>query len=395
MPGDNGILDRYYANVDRIQNQRDAGEQRAINEYYIRNRPRAPQTLSWTTDPASKRHAYSMQRDATQQKYDQQNMYQREAADISAKWADNIQQLRNAGYEYSEKSSHGMKVLEETFRKTVVNNPNLDEGQKQQLKVQHQRALSAFVPDEKVSNPDDEIAQTFKYSAEMGTWLKRGRDSRGNPDWDVIGSGSGQSEDKQVALKRKAFFDRQKEYDKIVSDIRTRVDGVGDPLYTDEDGEKIEELARKEFAERELLYRTEYGLPPSPAFQREADRVRNDQRDQQLRNQYQQLPREQRSQYDQGFDQGRGRQPQAAKPLPVISARSPLPREVSQRLQTQVGGKQLEQFREKHKSNSELDQTIRHSADIVIRSVLTKDESDPLLPEAIENLKRAGFKVGQ
>ena len=96
-----------------------------------------------------------------------------------------------------------------------------------------------------------------------------------------------------------------------------------------------------------------------------------------------------------GYDPiAQGQAPVQSQKLPPISHIEPLPKQVAEKLRTIPDGGPLVWIREKHSSNSVLDQTIRQSADIVINSMLTGDMSDPDLREAADILRKAGLKVG-
>ena len=80
---------------------------------------------------------------------------------------------------------------------------------------------------------------------------------------------------------------------------------------------------------------------------------------------------------------------------PVTSARSPLPKPVTEQLRKIPGGDQLMKIRERYSSNKTDDMQIRFAADIVINALLTGDTSDKDFEEAQDILARAGYKVGK
>lgn len=227
---------------------------------------------------------YQTQRDATQQGYTQQNAIQRETFNVSAKWQDQIQQARNAGMEFSEKQRNEMKQMDETFRKNVLNGP-MDEGLKQQAMLEHQRKLSAIIPNEKVQNPQEGLNQSLIFHEPTKSWFMQGRDSHGYPTWQPLGSGgSGKQEDpeKKAAEQRSMMLKREETLNKLEKEIRAEVDPETDDLkFKDQDAIDKEKLRR--LAPYERFY-TDSGLPPHEMYQIQAQREKLKQIEQQARN---------------------------------------------------------------------------------------------------------------
>lgn len=236
---------------------------------------------------------FDVNREARQQQYTQQNQYQRETAEISARWQEQIQQARNAGLDFSEAQKKEMKDLDETFRKNVLNGPiEYDEGLKQQAMLQHQKKLSAIVPNEKVANPQEGLNSSLIFHEQTKTWYLQGRDTKGFPTYEPLGSGDGgmaeqqkmmqqqqekerQLQEKQAESNRQAMFQRQKEFTDLVRDKMLETDDLGNKIHKDRAA--AIEAAKTDYAPMEQLWRQEHKLPPLYAFQEEADAIRNQQ----------------------------------------------------------------------------------------------------------------------
>jgi hypothetical protein len=222
---------------------------------------------------------FDAMRDERQQGYTQQNMYQRETAEISARWQEQVQQLRNSGMDFSEAQKKEMNILDATFRKNVLNNPDLDEGLKQAAMLQHQRKLAGIIPDERVQDPKQNLDQSLMFHEPTKSWYMMRPDSQGRPTFEPLGGGedSGmkaqqQAEQKQVEQKRTATAKRLDEFENLVNKLETTLNDKDERAYkTREDAVKA---AMDIFAAKEDYYRSEYDLPPLWAFQKEADEVR-------------------------------------------------------------------------------------------------------------------------
>lgn len=326
--------------------------------------------------------------DARQQEYVQQNMYQREAADIAARWQEQVAQARNSGMDFSARQRAEMQQLDAAFRKNVLNGP-YDEGLKKQALVEHQKKLAAIIPEEKVANPDEEIQQTFRYNEQMGTWLKRGRDSQGFPDWEPIGDGGQQdklmqAQQKQVEQRQiqmqKAKGERLDKFQEIVKDVRLEADIDGNAIY--KDNEAVMREAAKRFQPYEDMYQQDYGLPPLFGTI-QADPMNRA------------VSPQAGAQTQPSGGMADSLAARGGYEMPVISHTKPIPEDIAKRFKNVPGGDQLIQIREKNSSNSIADQTIRASADIVINAIMNNDKTDPDLPEAVETLRRAGWTLGK
>ncbi len=354
---------------------------------------------------------YSMQREEQQQQYTQQNLYQRETADVAAQWNDRVQQARSAGLDFSPRQQQEMKELDAAFRKNVMNS-DLDEGLKQQAMLMHQKKLASIIPEDKVVTPEQEIQQQFYEDPRMG--MMRRTVSQHGAVWEPLGLGSGggpdpakeqaaqQKEQQQQAEKiRKAMFDREDRWDALINDISTRTNADNEPLYTDPN--EIEKIARKEFASKEKYYRELDGLDPHHSYQREAEEeLQKKQADLEAWKKQPHkfvgpqtpgtTPQATENPYRQKMDV---LQKQTAQPKPIVfSYKTPVSPEIRQQLKERTGSDELYNIREKHKSNSVEDQTIRLASEILMKALLTNDISNPHLAESIETLRtRAGLKM--
>jgi len=329
---------------------------------------------------------FDVNRDARQQQDQQENQAQRETADVAARWNEQVQQARNMGMDFSEQQKKEMKDLDKAFRKNVLNG-DLDPALKQQAMLQHQKRLSEFIPDERVQNPQEGLNQSVMFHEPTGTWFMQGRDSRGFPTFEPLGTGDGgqveqqqmqmqekerQLAEKQMERQQKAEFERLDKWQSVYEkhDLREKLDGT--PYYSDEATKMA--AAKKEFKQQEEAYRRNYNLPPLFDEQAKPDNG----------NPFRAAPTP--------FQPTTG--PQKPKP-PVISYNSPLPSQVSDSLRTIPGGDQLKTIREKHSSKAPKDQTVRLAADIVINAIMTNDTSDPDYAESLKILKGAGYNVGK
>lgn len=390
---------------DTLQQRQQRERDQLLNEFSTQGDARQQQ---FTLQRDSLQNQFSTQADERQQGYTQQNMYQREAQDISARWQDQVAQARNAGYDYSDRQRKEMQDLENSFRKNVINS-DLDDGLKSQASVEYQKKLSAFVPEQKISRPEDEIAQQFRKDPEWGP-LNRQLDAQGRPVWQPMEVG-GQGEDKQFQAQQKqqeqqqqriqkAQFERLDKFNDLVDTLSMQTDPeTGALIYKNKDGVLDRKAVMKEamnrFAPYEQNYREMYGLPPLAPFQAEADAQRAAMEKQQQAQQKQALQQRTnpyRNQVPEGVDAVSGpadrmKQPATTK-MPVMSIRSPLPKDVGTKLRQMPGGEDLYNVREKHKSTSVEDQIVRYASDIVINAMMTGDTSDPGLEEAMQILEK-------
>jgi len=337
---------------------------------------------------------FSIDRAELQQDFTQENMYQREAADISMRWQQQVAQAKNAGFDFSDRQRKEMQEMESAFRKNVLNG-DWEEGLKQRAMVEYQKKLSAIIPEQRITSPEEEISQQFRMDPEWGP-MKRHLDSQGRPDWEPLGMGSsGGGEDKQAERQqeaiRKARRDRLDRFNDLVDKLSTaEKPGVGGLLYPNKNA--VMKAAMDQFAMDEEYYRSEYGLEPLPPYQAEADA--------------------ERSRYSGssaiGWEEAAPANPQqqatgsqsatsaGATKTPVLSSTVPLPKEVVSELREMPGGEELARLRDRHMSSGSVaDQTVTLAADIVINAMRTGDTSDPDFDEAQEILERAGFKIRQ
>lgn len=344
---------------------------------------------------------FDANRDARQQQYEQQNLYQRETADVAARWQEQVQAARNAGMDFSEAQKKEMNELDKAFRKHVLNG-DLDEGLKQQAMLQHQKALAAFIPDQRVQNPQEGLNQSVIFHEPTGTWFMQGRDSRGFPTFEPLGKAGEdpaqiqqmqekqrQLQEKQAETQRKALLERQREFMGLVQDKMSEEDALGNRLYPDR--EAAIKAAQQDYAPMEELWRQSHNLPPMYELPSEAKPAVNP------------PPADNGNPYRrqaQGMADslaarsGDPRMDSKPKP-PVLSYNAPLPSQVADSLRNIPGGNQLKAIREKHSSKQPKDQTVRLAADIVINALMTNDTSDPDYEESLKILKGAGYNVGK
>jgi len=237
---------------------------------------------------------FDVNRDARQQQYTQQNAYQRETAEVSARWQEQIQKAKNAGLDFSEKQKQEMKELDRSFRKNVLS-ADYDEGLKQRAMLLHQKNLAAIVPDQKVANPKEGLESALMFDERTKSWVLQGRDSQGFPTYEPWNSGNDSMEnqqrfaqekerqvaEKQTAQTRDASFERLDKWQKVLDKHQNRVNAEGEDFYPNPTAAL--ESAMKEFAPQEDGYRQGYGLSPLYPYQNEVDAKRKELEDQQNR----------------------------------------------------------------------------------------------------------------
>ena len=353
-----------------------------------------------------------MQRDQMQQQFEQQSLYQREAADIAARWQEQVYQAKNAGLEFSAKQQKEMQDLDAAFRKNVLNG-DWPEDVKHRAMVEHQRKLAAIIPEEKVVNPDDMLQQNVRQDPRTGMWFRQTLDSRGNPSFEPLSTGGSQGEDKQALRQRQAEFERQDRWDKVVKEVMSELDTATEtPKYKTD--EEILEAAKKRFAPVEKIYRERDKLQPLQPYQDEADKIRaaqeaearkaqqdaqrmleqagaNKPKENPWRNMLKDMPAPvaptRNALLTGSFTPGK-------KNEDVILSTKPIPGNIAKQLSDIPGGPELHKLREKHSSKDWKDQTIRAAADIVLKAMLTGDTSDPDFAEAQDILKGVGYTLG-
>lgn len=391
---------------DRSQFGFDTQREQQQNEYQSQ---RDQRLQGFDVQNDERQFGQQQQRDERLQGYDVQNATQRETFDVTAKWQDQVNQARNNGMDFSETQRKQMNDMDSAFRTNVLNGP-FDEGQKQEAMLQYQRKLSAIIPNDRVRNPQDQLQQSLLFDERVpGVPFMMGYDSQGRPTFEPLGSSGGgakqEDPEKTAAELRKLNLERDHSLAKMRKEVASETDPETEArLFKTPD--EIDEETLKRFSADENFYQ-ESGLPRHGMYEMSAQRQQQkkqkagyDQWYEEYKEQQKQRPAppqrsEQRRQMQpQGQPPAPGGQQPATQP-PVLSSKSQLPPDVVKQLKAVPGGTQLGQIREKHKSNSVLDQTVRQATDIVLNSMLTKDTSDPDLAEAIDILKRAGFKMEQ
>ncbi len=249
----------------------------------------------FSTEQDTRRNQFDVARDAQQQKYVQQNAAQRETAEISARWQEQIQQARNAGMDFSERQKQEMKELDAVFRKTVMTNDDLDEGLKQQAMLLHQKKLSGIVPEEKIRKPEEGMNSSLLFHTPTQTWVKVGKDPKGfetYEPWSVGDNGMAQQQMMQQKMQQqqeqhlqaqqekqrlqqekiaddriKAEHDRIKDFNSLVNDVRNELGPDEELMYPTREAAMAE--AKKRFADTDNYYQKSYGLQPHPIYKEE------------------------------------------------------------------------------------------------------------------------------
>ena len=229
-----------------LQLQRDA----VLNEYATQQDSRQQQNL--------------LEREKQQQTFTRQNMYQREAADISAKWQEQVATAKNAGLDFSEAQRREMQSLEKTFRQKVLAGP-YSESVKQQAMVEHQKKLAQIIPEERVQDPVSVMNSSIMFHEPTGTWMQKTADSRGMPSFEPLSmtrrDSMQQDGNKQQDIKREAEFQREEEFQAVVDKLEAKLNPeTREPFYQNQ--EQLMADAMKQFSRREQLYQSQYGLAP-------------------------------------------------------------------------------------------------------------------------------------
>lgn len=388
----------------------------------------------FSAEQDSRQQSNMLERARLDQQFTQQNMYQRQAEEISAKWQEQVATAKNSGLDFSERQKKEMKDLDAAFRKNVLNGPYSD-TLKQQAMVEHQKKLAAIVPEEKVVNPKEVMDSSIMLHEPTNTWFMQQRDSKGNLVFEPLGSNGPDmsaldkqaQQQQQLQLKQKeaardAEFDRLEKFDKLVNAIRTEeIPGEGGLRYPDEQAVMAE--AMKRFEPYEKSFQQNYGLPPLAPYQAkmdqeraaeaaaiEAEKARRQQAIDAVKpdpakaarmNPWQQMLQSTGKKMNPpGTSHVNTSRPAGidhSDPLndtspPVLISTKDLDWTVSTRLGHLPGGLELGKLRDRHNGKDPKSQTVRLAADIVINSMIMKDDSDPDLVEAYEVLKQAGYK---
>lgn len=223
----------------------------------------------------------TMQREA-EQKFARQSQFEREAADIAARWQAGVQERKDAGLDFSPQQQQQMQKMEEAFYANVVSS-NLPDDVKARAAVRYQQQLSAIMPSQKVITPEQEINDQFYLHPQLGM-MQRRVGSNGLPEWNPIGmggEGAGSAGDSQAAqlqfaaaqkaqlAQEKAMNDARKqridEFEKVYDSLATATTPAGDAMYdtaTPDGQQKLLDAAKRRFEARERVYTENIGLEP-------------------------------------------------------------------------------------------------------------------------------------
>lgn len=282
---------------------------------------------------------YSMQRSEQEQQFTQQNLYQRETADVAAKWQEQVQTARNSGLDFSPRQQQEMKEMDASFRKNVLGNPDLDEGLRQRAMLMHQQKLALIIPEDKVQDPKQGLDQSVLFHEPTNSWFMVGRDPKGNTTYEPLGTNGGgpdpakqqAEQQKQEALQekkaaelRKLERDRENDFQKLHREIKDEIDPETlEKVYKNQD--EVDEEALKRFASDERFY-TGSGLQPHEMYQLKAQREeQKKQRDSQRPSQYdvKRTPAASQQPSQQTPVNPYRQQPQA-QPMPPADPRQPI-----------------------------------------------------------------------
>jgi hypothetical protein len=222
------------------------------------------------------RNEFDVDADERRQGYTEENMYQREAADIAARWQEQVAQARNAGYDFSERQQKELREREAAFRKNVLNG-NLDDGLKKRAMVEYQKNISAIIPEQKVVTPQQTFEQSIVRDEETGMKFMSIRDPKGFSRFEPLPMPGSQGPDRQQQQfereAQKMLFERENEFEELVDRLATEIDPATElPKYKSR--AEAEKAAMDRFARKELHYQDVYGLPPLAPYQRKADEQR-------------------------------------------------------------------------------------------------------------------------
>lgn len=215
---------------------------------------------------------FDTQRDVRRQQFEQQSRYQAEAADISARWQEQVHVAKNAGLDFSQAQQEEMKQLEKAFRKNVLNG-DLTEDLKQRAMVEHQRQMSTFVPEERIVAPQDRFQQSIVQDEQTGQRFLVVQDPRGGVKYEPLDGGMGeqagmmrqqaQDQQRQAEAISKKQLDRVTQFQSVYDQVETILDENDRPKFNTP--EKVMAEAMRRFAPRERIYQMD-GLPPLGQF---------------------------------------------------------------------------------------------------------------------------------
>jgi hypothetical protein len=224
---------------------------------------------------------FDTQRDVRRQQFEQQNRYQQEIADVSARWQEQVNAAKSAGLDFSPQQQKEMQDLDRAFRKNILNG-DFPEDVKLRAMLEHQKKLAAFIPEQKVVTDQQQFSQSIVVDEATGARYLAIRDPRGGVKYEPVQQPGmqdtgelryqEQAAQRQQEATRKAMLQREDEYQGLVDRLASETDAEMNPKYSS--AEDVKKEAMKRFARKEQVYREHYGLPPVAPFQEEADQIR-------------------------------------------------------------------------------------------------------------------------
>lgn len=216
---------------------------------------------------------FDTQRDVRRQQFEQVNIYRQQADEIASKWQERVAIAKQAGLDYSPAQREEMKQVEKAFLKNVINNVDLPDDMKERANIEFQRQMSTFIPEQKVSSPDEEISQQFYAHPQWGP-LKRSVDRQGNPIWEPLEAGGmgdqagmmrqqAQDQQRQTESLSKKQHERLAAFQSVYDQVETMLDANDRPKF--DTPEKVMQETMRRFFPREKAYQAD-GLPPLGQF---------------------------------------------------------------------------------------------------------------------------------
>jgi len=265
------------ADQEYLQGQIQADRDLRLYQYDVQQRQMQDEALR-QRDAIAFEQA-TTQREAEQQ-FARQSQFEREAADIAARWQAGVQERKDAGLDFSPQQQRQMQKMEEAFYTNVVSS-NLPDDVKARAAVRYQQQLSAIMPSQKVITPEQEINDQFYLHPHLGM-MQRRVGSNGLPEWNPIGmggEGAGSAGDSRAAksqqaaaqkaqlAQEKAMNDARQqridEFDKVYDSLATATTPGGDAMYdtaTPEGQQKLLDDAIRRFTAKERVYTEHIGL---------------------------------------------------------------------------------------------------------------------------------------
>lgn len=253
--------------TERLQQQHDNTLQRDVQE----NR--------FQTERDNRLNMFDVEQARMEQQFTEQNAYQAEAADISARWQEQVQIAKQAGFDFSPAQRKEMDAMEEAFRKNVLNGP-YDEIVKKRALVEHQKKLAAIIPNQRVMSKQDDFESSRHFDEATGRFYRRVVGRGGQSEWEpedfgnAASSGSSLQDaqakqmEKQQERKQKAWMEREDRFNELVKDISLEENEDGTPKFKNPVAE-----AMQRFAPYEKHYRESFGLPALGPYAQEAKRM--------------------------------------------------------------------------------------------------------------------------